>query len=300
MSSRIYVYNQYYLDLLKKIRNAAKRFQEKSDVAKQITKAIKKHYQVFDKSTSENIEFFRNNIKEDTLAVLCDLGDDECIEWFKTNSDMLIYREITLGSITTILKDYPLLQHYFIILIMFLDDELTDEDTKNIIQRFKGVDDNIPIPERYEKAVKKVVDMNMKKSAGFTMEDVQDTSIGKLAKDIIEDLNIDKIKESVKNDDDILKALSNSENGLGNLLTNVTQKMASKLSNGEIQQDDLIKDAMHFAQRMPQFQNMGAKGGGGMPDLGQMMKMMNGLMGAGGNKMGAVNKKLKKKMNGKK
>lgn len=292
--SRIYVFNQYYLDLLKKTRNAAKKYQDKSIIAKSIIKAIKKYYQVFDKTTSENIEMFNENFTQDTLALITNHTNEEFAEWIKNNPDIPLYRDISILNAAKVIKDDMLLHHYILILSIFIDETLTNDDVKNIIERFKGIDEKIPIPEKYEKTVHRIIQMNMKKTAGFNMDELQDTSIGKLAKDIIEDLNLDKIKDSVKNEDDILKALGNSENGLGNLLSNVTQKMASKLSSGEIQQDALFKDALNFAKKMPQFQ--GAKGGGGMPDLDQMMKMMNGMMGGGGNKMGAIKKKLKKKM----
>lgn len=293
--SRIYVFNQYYLDLLKKTRNAAKKYQDKSIIAKSIIKAIKKYYQVFDKTTSENIEMFNENFTQEILTMIMNHSNEEFSEWIKNNPDIPLYRDISVSNASKVIKDDMLIHHYLLILAIFTDETLTDENIKNIIERFKGLDETIPIPEKYEKTIHRIIQMNMKKTAGFNMDELQDTSIGKLAKDIIEDLNLDKIKDSVKNEEDILKALGNSENGLGNLLSNVTQKMATKLSSGEIQQDALFKDALNFAKKMPQFQ--GAKGGGGgMPDLDQMMKMMNGMMGGGGNKMGGMKKKLKKKM----
>ena len=55
--------------------------------------------------------------------------------------------------------------------------------------------------------------------------------------------------------------------------------MASKLKNGEIKQDALLKDALSMAGKLP---GMSGGGGGGEPDLGNIMKMMSGLMGGGG------------------
>jgi hypothetical protein len=67
--------------------------------------------------------------------------------------------------------------------------------------------------------------------------------------------------------------------------------MATKISNGELKQENLLQDAMKFASIMPGMfgnQNAGAAGGSGgsggagasgsAPDMASMMKMMGAMM----------------------
>ena len=109
------------------------------------------------------------------------------------------------------------------------------------------------------------------------MEDIEDTSIGKLAKEIMEDVDIEKVKKSINTEGDILGALSDPDNGIGNLIADVSQKMATKLKSGELKQDALLKDALSMASKLPGMSG----GGGGAPDIGNIMKMMSGMMGGG-------------------
>ena len=111
------------------------------------------------------------------------------------------------------------------------------------------------------------------------MEDIEDTSIGKLAKEIMEDVDIEKVKKSINTEGDILGALSDPDNGIGNLISDVSQKMATKLKSGELKQDALLKDALSMAGKLPGMS--GGGGGDGAPDIGNIMKMMSGMMGGG-------------------
>ena len=57
VDSRVYVFNQYYLDLLKRVKNSAKKFKEKSKSAKNVLTSVKSNYSTFDKTeiTKETI-----------------------------------------------------------------------------------------------------------------------------------------------------------------------------------------------------------------------------------------------------
>jgi hypothetical protein len=48
--SAIFVFNQYYIDLLKKLKHISKKNKDNSSTAKKVLKAIKDNYVTFDKS----------------------------------------------------------------------------------------------------------------------------------------------------------------------------------------------------------------------------------------------------------
>jgi hypothetical protein len=111
------------------------------------------------------------------------------------------------------------------------------------------------------------------------MDGLKDTTIGKIAKEIIEDIDLSKIKQSISEEGDIFKAIAKPDSGFGELFTNVSQKMSSKISSGELSQDAIMKDAMKFASIIPGlFGNAGGGGADGENTPGggfDMMSMMN-------------------------
>jgi len=125
------------------------------------------------------------------------------------------------------------------------------------------------------------------------MKSIEDTSLGRLAKEILADVDIEKLQKSMGENGDVLKAIGDPNSGFSDLISNVSSKMASKMANGELKQENLLQDAMKFASLMPgMFGGAGAAAGGGagaaggrnqnMPDMSQMMNMMNMMMSAGG------------------
>ena len=66
------------------------------------------------------------------------------------------------------------------------------------MQKLKGItiEDDI-IPEKYRKIVNRIAELAIENKTGFSMEDIEDTSIGKLAKEIMEDVDIEKVKKSI-------------------------------------------------------------------------------------------------------
>jgi hypothetical protein len=127
------------------------------------------------------------------------------------------------------------------------------------------------------------------------MSGMEDTMLGKLAKEILEDVDVEKLQKSIGDNGDILKAIGDPDSGFSELISNVSRKMANKISTGELKQENLLQDAIKFASAMPGgiFGNQGASGaagagsggaskqgsgGGGQPDMTSMMNMMSSMM----------------------
>lgn len=98
--------------------------------------------------------------------------------------------------------------------------------------------------------------------------------IGNLAKELAEEINIDELNlnldENNGNVNDILGGLMSGNNPMKfmNLIQNVGQKIENKLSDGNIDQGDLVKEA----------QNMMGMLGSNNPMFDSMMKNMQGEM----------------------
>lgn len=288
MSAGLYVFNQYCYDLLKKLKQCAKKLKEKSNVAKQVSSSIKKHYTTFDKMSNEHYNLILDSFASDFWDILEDSENpvEKMKTWAKDNQETggYIFQDISLQSVLKIVKEDGLIHQYLLTLKIFKDPELTDDEVKNIVEKLKGIDDDIETPERHATTIKCIIDSHMKNVGGFTMDDIKGTQIGDLAKNIMDDLNLDKIKENVKKEGDIMKALGDSEHGIGNILSSVSTKMASKFSNGELKSDKLIQEAVGLAGKLPGFNNGGGGSGGGdapsgTPDLANIMQMMQGMMG---------------------
>ena len=131
------------------------------------------------------------------------------------------------------------------------------------------------------------------------MDSLKDTTIGKIAKEIIDGVDLTKIKQSITDEGDIFKAIAKPDSGFGELFTNVSQKMSSKISSGELSQEAIMKDAMKFASLLPGLfggnsDDNGSGSGGGfdmssMMNMMSMMKNMNGGGGGGGKTRSGVN-----------
>ena len=160
---------------------------------------------------------------------------------------------------------------------------------KNLLENFKknrenGTNDN---SEKIEEVEGNDELMNMiqnlskqKESSGQSIANGLDENllggglIGNLAKELAEEINMDdlnlNIDEKSDNVNDILGNLMSGNNPMKfmNLIQNVGQKIESKLSDGNINQGDLVKEA----------QNMMGMLGNNNPLFDTMMKNMQGEM----------------------
>jgi hypothetical protein len=201
-----------------------------------------------------------------------------------------------------IADDY--LCHHFITVFYLFKNELDDECVKKYVKLFQGVFDQLLFDEiendTHKKLIKRLNELktkNIKERTGLNMAGMEDTMLGKLAKEILEDVDVDKLQKSIGDNGDILKAIGDPDSGFSELITNVSRKMATKISNGELKQESLLQDAMKFASSMPGLfggngsngsngSNGGGNGGaaGGMgggakqPDMAGMMNMMSSMM----------------------
>lgn len=293
MATSIYIFNQYYIDLLKKIKTVAKKHKNKSKTAQKVLKTIKENYMTLDKSSNEYLNFLNDSFNEDDWKSYLDiqeLNNENISEWFEKYNDKNIFINITLGDITRILRDNYLCHHYCSVFYIFRND-ITEEQSEYIVKILQTIN-NKELLEKIENddfrtIITRLEDLRnktIKDKAGIDMKSIEETSLGKLAKEILDDIDISKLKDSIGEDGDVLKAIGDPNSGFSDLLTNVSKKMASKISSGELKQEHLLQDAMKFASFMPgmfgQTPNGGGGGGGDRgPNMSDLMGMMGSMMG---------------------
>lgn len=309
MSSQ-FIFNQYYIDLIKRIKGFAKKMREGDNAddqvfGKTIVKAIKDNYITLDKSSDEYIIFARG-IPADfwtSYAAIDDINASN--DWFLSDEvkDVCIYKNIPVSSIRKLLNDDYLCHHFFSVFYLFIE-ELSDDDVKKYVSVLQDTKNEIGLDtitnEVHRKVISRLNELKTKKNketSGIDMSAMEDTMLGKLAKEILEDVDVDKLQKSIGDNGDILKAIGDPDSGFSELISNVSRKMASKISTGELKQENLLQDAIKFASTMPGLfggnsnkngGTGGASGTGGTsgtgeqrknePDMASMMNMMSSMM----------------------
>ena len=306
--SNQYVFNQYYIDFIKILKQASKKIKDeendktvkiegadnkKYELAKKITKAIKSNYVTLDKSSDEYISYV-NQFPEEFWKSYEDIEKDKSKEWFEMDnvSNVELYQNITIDEIRKLLSDDFLCYHFITVFYLFKN-ELNDEQVKKYVSILQESYNEETYEEvenvKHKEILKKLNEFkkdNIKDKSGINMNGMEDTMLGKLAKEILEDVDVDKLQKSIGENGDILKAIGDHDSGFGDLISNVSRKMASKISSGELKQENLLQDAMKFASSMPGlFGNQGGAtvGASGTnctsaPDMANMMNMMSSMM----------------------
>jgi len=293
MAINSFIFNQYYIDLLKRLKSVSKK-DKSTPTSRSILKSIRENYITLDKSSDEYLVFINNNISQDAwdkFVTSPGVPPEESYDWFKDNADCYLYDGIKIGEITTLLNDDYLCNHFLSVFYIFRK-ELDETTTTKIVKILQTVDtkDLDVDDEDIKKVIVKLQEMRNKKikdTSGIDMKGIEDTTLGKLAKEILEDIDIGKLQKSMGEKGDVLKAIGDPDSGFADIITNVSKKMATKISNGELKQENLIQDALKFASIMPNMFGGGAGGMGGsrganqrgggndMPDMSNIMSMMS-------------------------
>jgi hypothetical protein len=300
-----------------KIRTVAKKHKDHSTTAVRVLETLKDNYKEFDKTADTYVSFLNENCNSDFWKSYLELEKDNVNEWLKREEvkSVCLFVNITIADISKLLHDNFLCHHYISVFYIFKN-ELSDEDASNILKILQTFDEEFELEnEEFKRIISRLNSIkteNVKSSSSFdNIEELKDTTIGKIAKEIINDVDITKLKETITNNDgNIFKALASSDSGLSELFTNVGTKVTDKISSGELNQEAIMKDAMKFAALLPGMfgtggggdddeSGSGAGGAGGfnMADMMKMMSAMSAMSGGGGGGGGGKGKKSKTAIN---
>ena len=112
------------------------------------------------------------------------------------------------------------------------------------------------------------------------MKGIFDGKIGKLAKELAEEISIDfedMMKSDTKNasQQDIMKKLMKNPKQMMDMVKKVSGKLQTKMDSGEISKDELMKEAGTILNKMKEM--------GGSKEVNDMFKQFAGGMGLGKN-----------------
>lgn len=309
--TKLYILNQYYIDLIKKLKTIAKKHRDKSETAKKVFNIIKNNYLTLDKSSDEYITFIKTHLTNDLYISYKQLNftekkieenkenqeetslNNDISYWLTCNQEVQILDNVTIRDILKIFRNEYLCHHYLSVFFIYSQD-LSDEESEKILtilQKDNYTDDDINELEDEKDIYKKILlnlikikNIKIKKNVDMKMGGMENTTLGKLAKEILDDVDVNKLQKSMDKNGDVLKSLGDPDSGFGDIISNVSQKMAAKLSSGELNQQNLMQDAMKFASMMPgMFGNQNsASGGNNMANMGNMMNMFSEMMANNG------------------
>lgn len=284
-ASRVHVFNQYYFDFLKKLKTLARDLKYDSKPARGLLKAIKRHYLNYDKLSDEYVNDFLVDQTAWTEYTNVSADVEDLNKWFEEHPDVRVFKDVNVSMVHAVMKDKWLMHYFMSILCAMSQPLLSDGDVSTFLFVVRNIHKKeecaAKMQDLQNDVVKNVVmrlqthyEHRMQKES--PLKGMEDTSIGKLAKEILDEVDVAELQQSF-GDGDILSALANPNGGVAKLLGTVSQKMLTKMANGEIKHETLLQDAMKFATQM----------GGGAGGMGDMANMMGGLMktfmgGAGG------------------
>lgn len=283
---QLYVFNQYYIDFLKKIKALAKDKKDSHKEARDILRAIRKNYTSMDKLSNDYISFLNKQSFWETYTAN---ENKEVI------SDELLsknlYEEITVKQVTAVFKSHDLLLHYLCLMDMFMTPDIPVEQVAQLVQKLSNA-------KEYEEGMAAITDesllvklkhlLTLHKNQTVSkfeedIKEIEQTSLGSLAKEILKDIDINDLQNTLAgeggpNIGNIFSSLQDSSSGLGKVINTVSQSMISKLANGDIKQDDLLKDAMSLATKLPGMLPGGM--GSQLGNLGDMLQQFQQMGGA--------------------
>ena len=311
MTVRINIFNTYYFSFLKKVKDIARELKhaqlgkDPEATYTKILKAIKTHYATYDSTSDKYHSRFvatEDSLPECTFFQLwsSEVTNPSSLEkWLESEDvqNVAVYEDITVKHIMELVTKKQQLYYNLAILYIFSQD-ISDEQLTLIVQLIKNIKDTeafnkdiLSVESETIKTTLMIIQVVHVDALSSTIDDsfkeLEETSLGKLAKEIMSDINLDEMQDLLNGESDILKSLGNPNGGLGKLLGSVSQKMMSKLASGEIKQESLFEDAMKFSSQMKNIVPPSGDGPdvGGMGNLGvmfeQIQKMASTMGGAG-------------------
>ncbi len=289
MANRVvHVFNQYYFDLLKKVKSNSSQLKYDSKKARSVIKAVKRHYLHWDKLSDSYLSAFQeHNAAWDEYRALGS-SLEELNQWVSQHGDLYMYQEITLEMVHEMLAKKDIwLMHYFLTVIACLSiKDLSDACVSDVLFVLRNMHKTPEVEARVQAIDQEQVKHLLQRLVSHYKErmdtenplkGMEDTTIGKLAKEIIQEVDVGELQQSLsEGGGDIFSALTNPNSGVTKLLGTVSQKMLSKMASGELKHDTLLQDAMKFAS------TMGGSDGPLGPMGGMMTDMMKNFMGGGG------------------
>src|SRR6056300_703280 len=225
-NQQIYVFNQYYIDFLKKIKTYAKEYKETKKDARDILRSIRNNFTSMDKMSETYFEYINNS------NILQKFREQENkLELNEEIKDEMLYKNIKISQILSVIKNPYILAHFLCLLDIFTTNDIDTEKIVSIIKMLNNKDEYNKLLEDVEDETLKsklelLQEMFLRETAA-TMDDsfkeLENSSLGKLAKELMGDINVEKLQESLNDPNmNILSAIQDPSSEFGKVLGNVS------------------------------------------------------------------------------
>lgn len=289
LEKKAFLFNRFYFDLLKKIKNHAKQSKGTSKESRDILRAIKKCYSSYETGSTEHFEKLQKKLPASfwDRYYACPVEKVDAFLASEEAQEVFLYDQIHLAGVSSCVKDAFVIHHYLTIFAI-LGQEASQNDITRALEALKGFKTKDLVVEVQHITDKNLCDWVVRLHTIYErqvsnmfqghLSDMESTSIGRLAKEIMSEVDVSSLQGAIENPSNIFQALADPNSGIASLLGTVSQKMIGKLTSGEIRQENLLEDAIKFASKLPGMVQGGATTGP-MADLTNMASVMQTMMG---------------------
>lgn len=269
MSKTLIAFNKYFYEFLKEVKSNCKTAENST-----LYKELKTRYTVRDNETKDHINAFIASCNEDIMAhILSDVKDLDSI------SGLVLLDNYTVSDLREYCEDYV---YRYILIFTYLcivyQKHMNHEDLLihclSECQNHNKVSDDV-VDDDLQSILKQISEdscVNEEDGDAETNEDnvepgsfedmLGKTSIGSLAKEIASSIKVDDIG-NIDRPEDLFKG-ENSKI-IGDIVSKVTSNISAKMTDGTLNQDKLMSEAMSLMGNM-----------GSNPMMQNLMKMMGG------------------------
>jgi hypothetical protein len=211
---------------------------------------------------------------------------------------VLLKGDLTLGQLYRCLAAHEkILLHQYFTLFGILSDDMTDVPSllvlmkqfklnKELNEKLAALPEESGIKTPLVRLYAVYESLSATPSNPF-LDEIEHTSLGKLAKEIMSEVNLDDLQPDMLTSggglmDMLTGGGAGGNGGLAKIISTVSQKMVSKMSSGELNQEDLLKDALGVAAKLPAMMPGGM--GADLSKMGDMLSMLSGAAGSASGK----------------
>lgn len=266
----IYVFNKFTKSFIREIKKDSE----------EIKSILKKNYLCFDKSTDVYLKDFEKSTENEAISEIFEKADS--IKANELVNEVEVLKDLKVKQIITEDKYYYLYLFYLLTQLYKDASKTTDDNLRSgykaiLVATLKIINGGYECEDildeiyddRYMTMMKNVVD-NKLLTVDETMDSdplnmIHNTKIGKLAQDISSQIDISSINPA--NITDMNDLFSGENNAMSSIIQQVSSVMAKKMQDGEINQEELMSEALSMMGNMQNSDMMGSMMG--------MMKDMN-------------------------
>jgi hypothetical protein len=254
----IYVFNKFTKSFIREIK--------KDD--DEIRNILKKNYICFDKTTDVYLKDFIKAVDTEEIETLFLSGT---VKENEIVNSIEVLNELTVSQLNNDNKFYYL--YVFYLLARLYKDSISTEDVSersgykailvSILKLLNGGYDSDEIldeiyDDNYKMLMKQValhqteqpLDEGPSAEDPFNMDMVNNTKIGKLAREISSQIDVSSINTENMAGAGINDLFSGDNNAMSSIIQQVSSVMSDKMKNGDIDQEELMKEALSMMGNM--------------------------------------------------